>query len=297
MKRNLNIIKQLVEKIEENVAEEINILELSKSSNMSPWHFQRLFKTMIGDSLGGYVRGRRLSLAAEMLRETELRIIDIAFSVGFKSHEAFARAFKKYFKQSPKLFKEQRPSIIINKKPLLTEILFEHAIEGINPNPIIETRAAQQITGLEIMIPSPFVTDKNLCEICAAPWIELWKRQEELTERTPKTFYGLTQSESGNFTEENLNYIAGVPTPLESPIPKGMVIHTVPKQQVAVFEILASIEEDSLQRTVDYIYGYWLPNSDYERDTGDDYGFFEGVIDLEDPNSLKQKYVVPIKSR
>ncbi|OUR74720.1 AraC family transcriptional regulator, partial [Arcobacter sp. 31_11_sub10_T18] len=87
MQKHLEMIQDLVDKIEKDVSYDVNILSLSNSFDISPWHFQRLFKSIVGDSLGSYTRGRRLSLAATMLQTTKLSIVDIAFEVGFNSHE------------------------------------------------------------------------------------------------------------------------------------------------------------------------------------------------------------------
>jgi len=290
------VIKGLVDHIEENVAEEINIIDLAKSSQMSPWHFQRLFSSMIGDSLGGYVRGRRLSIAAQMLLNTEFRMIDIAFHVGFQSHESFSRAFKSYFQVSPKEFKKSSPSIVIKNKPLITEELFEHMALGIQHVPEIKHFKEQQILGLETTIPSPFVSEENICEMIADSWMKMWAREAEIKNRTLQEYFGLTLSPSGNFTEDRLVYVAGVPVTQGAKVPNGMKSYIIPDQQVAVFDVTADIIDDSLKKTVDYIYGYWLPKSPYERGQGDDFGFFEGEINFEDPNSLQAKYAVPVVS-
>ena len=56
--------------------------------------FSRLFKALVGNALGGYVRDRRPTQAVRLLLGTDLGIIDMAFRVGFSSHEAFTRSFK-----------------------------------------------------------------------------------------------------------------------------------------------------------------------------------------------------------
>jgi AraC family transcriptional regulator len=78
MSKDLTLISNLVDQIEENLSDEVDIVSLAKSFDISPWHFQRLFKSLVGDSLGGYVRGRRLTRAAQLLLDTESSIIDIA---------------------------------------------------------------------------------------------------------------------------------------------------------------------------------------------------------------------------
>ena len=111
MQNNLSFIQDLVNEIEVNISEDINIVNLAKTQNISPWHFQRLFKSLVGDTLGGYVRGRRLTKAAQLLLNSEKNIIDIAFTVGFNSHEAFTRSFRSYFNISPKNYRKNKPSI------------------------------------------------------------------------------------------------------------------------------------------------------------------------------------------
>ena len=48
MKNHLNMIQSLVDSIEENVGYDVNIITLAKSFELSPWHFQRLFKSIVG---------------------------------------------------------------------------------------------------------------------------------------------------------------------------------------------------------------------------------------------------------
>ncbi|KPJ95448.1 MAG: AraC family transcriptional regulator [Gammaproteobacteria bacterium SG8_11] len=295
MLRNLALIQGLVDRIEENLAEEINIISLAESFGMSPWHFQRLFKSLVGDTLGGYMRGRRLTKAAQLLLNSELGIIDVAFSVGFNSHEAFTRSFKSYFKVSPKSFRKNKPTILLCEKPLLTMELFDHLSQGIEREPTIRQKNEQIIVGFDTTIPSPFVSNENYCDLLYTPWTTLLERQTEVQNRIPKTFYGLTVSRSGTFTEDTLDYIAGVPVTDLGHIPGGMVTYKFPQQFVAMFEVFSGTE-DTVAKTVDYIYGYWLPNSPYTRGHGNDYELFENVSSFEVPN-LRSKYVIPIEPK
>lgn len=101
MQKHIGMVQDLVNEIDVNIADEINVMDLAQTFGLSPWHFQRLFKALVGDSLGGYLRGRGLAIAAEMLVSTSLTFIEVAFRVGFNSHEAFTRSFKSYYKMTP----------------------------------------------------------------------------------------------------------------------------------------------------------------------------------------------------
>lgn len=298
MHKDLVLIQNLVDQIEANLADEINSVGLAKSFNLSPWHFQRLFKSLVGDTLGSYIRGRRLTKAAELLLNSDLGIIDVAFSVGFNSHEAFTRSFKAYFKQSPKNFRINKPTIRLNEKPLLTTDLFNLIAQDIQREPVITLRKKQTIVGYDTTIPSPFIPNDNYCDLLYSSWMSLFANQSEIPDKVAETFLGLSISKSGNFTEETIHYIAGAPvTKLNQP-PTTMVSYTFPEQLVAIFDI-AVIDKDTTSKTIDYIYGYWLPNSKYFRGQGNDYELFEGVKDESSfvDSNVRAKYVIPVVAK
>lgn len=67
---------------------------------------------------------------------------------------------------------------------------------------------------------------------------------------------------------------------------------TSPEQLVAIFEVNGRCSV--VGRTVDYIYGLWLPNSEYTRADGDDYELFDDRYDFDKSNS-PSKYVIPVR--
>jgi AraC family transcriptional regulator len=76
--------------------------ELASVAHFSPFHFHRLFSAYMGETLGEYVRRRRLELGAlRLVSQPELPVLNVALSVGFGSPEAFARAFKARFGKTP----------------------------------------------------------------------------------------------------------------------------------------------------------------------------------------------------
>jgi len=295
MQKDIELIQNLVDQIETNLADEISGVVLAKSFNLSPWHFQRLFKSLVGDTLGSYIRGRRLTKAADLLLNSELGIIDVAFSVGFNSHEAFTRSFKAYFKQSPKNFRLNKPAILLNEKPLLSADLFNHIAQDIQREPVITLRKAQTIVGYDTTIPSPFIPNDDYCDLLYSSWMSLFANQSKIPNRIAETFLGLSISQSGNFTEDTIHYIAGAPVTELNQLASDMVSYTFPEQLVASFDI-ASIDKDSTSKTMDYIYGYWLPNSNYSRGIGNDYELFESVKDESSfvDSSVNAKYVIPV---
>jgi len=78
---------------------------LASHASFSPFHFHRVFRGMIGESVAGHVRRLRLERAASRLRQTRQPVTQLAFEAGYTTHEAFTRAFRAAFGISPSEFR------------------------------------------------------------------------------------------------------------------------------------------------------------------------------------------------
>lgn len=63
--------------------------------------YQRIFTYICNISLAGYVRKRKLTLAAEMLLSKRKNVTETAMECGYESSSAFSRAFKEQFSVPP----------------------------------------------------------------------------------------------------------------------------------------------------------------------------------------------------
>ena len=87
--------------IEENLAGDIKLETAARHAGCSGWEFQRLFSFVAHTSLGEYIRGRRLALAAADIMSGNDKIIDIGMKYGYDSPAAFTRAFGRQYGVSP----------------------------------------------------------------------------------------------------------------------------------------------------------------------------------------------------
>jgi AraC family transcriptional regulator len=79
-----------------------------------------LFTAWFGETLGDYVRRRRLETAAlRLVAQPRLPVLQVALSVGFGSTEAFARAFKTRFGSTPTAW---RASQVSNRDQLKSKL-------------------------------------------------------------------------------------------------------------------------------------------------------------------------------
>lgn len=96
-----NDVQTLIEWIDEHIDQPLNIEAVAKKSGYSKWYLQRMFRTVTRQTLGDYIRQRRLLLAAVELRTTERPIFDIAMDLGYVSQQTFSRVFRREFDRTP----------------------------------------------------------------------------------------------------------------------------------------------------------------------------------------------------
>ncbi len=81
------VIDTIVEWIDDNLHQPLRIDDIARHAGYSKWHLQRLFLQYKGESLGRYIRERKLLLAARDLRDTDQRVYDICLKYGFDSQQ------------------------------------------------------------------------------------------------------------------------------------------------------------------------------------------------------------------
>ncbi len=99
------IIRTLTDWIEDNLDKTLSIEEVAAKSGYSKWHLQRMFRAVTRQTLGDYIRQRRLTRAAETLCQTQRPVFDIALQYGYDSQQTFSRVFRRQFDQTPTAYR------------------------------------------------------------------------------------------------------------------------------------------------------------------------------------------------
>jgi AraC family transcriptional regulator len=103
---------RVLEHIDQQLDQPLNLDTLAEVAHFSPFHFHRLFSAWMGETLGDYLRRRKVEIAAtRLVAQPRVSVLQLALSVGFGSAEAFARAFKKRFGCSPTLWRLQQSAL------------------------------------------------------------------------------------------------------------------------------------------------------------------------------------------
>ncbi|MGE5627533.1 MAG: helix-turn-helix domain-containing protein [Solirubrobacterales bacterium] len=104
-------VQKMQEYIEEHLNEKITLKQLANAAGYSPWYADRLFKEITGKSPFDYIRALRLTKAALVLRDNNIKIVEVALDFVFDSQEGFTRAFSKEFGLPPKRYSRNTPPI------------------------------------------------------------------------------------------------------------------------------------------------------------------------------------------
>lgn len=94
--------------IHRTLAESPSVDDIARAAPFSKFHFQRLFKALVGETVADFTRRVRLETAARrLLFNPGIDITGLAFDLGFSSSQNFAKAFRKHFDTSPTLYRLQ----------------------------------------------------------------------------------------------------------------------------------------------------------------------------------------------
>ncbi len=233
-------IQRAIDYIEENLTEDIDYEEVAKKAYSSSFHFQRVFGILCGYTLGDYIRMRRLSLAAEELRNSDRKIIDVALKYGYDTPESFSRAFANFHGVTPTMAK--RGAVVKSFSRLFVKLTL---VGGNCMDYRIEKREPFKLVCLKTQVNKP-QGDTATADISAF-WAEFTKNgnaHKLMKYASFKKFNGiLGVCFSGEMTKNSFPYAIGAEYNGE-PIDEGdFEVVEVPAQTYAVFECKGKMPE------------------------------------------------------
>ncbi len=88
--------------------EPLSLEDLAAVACFSPYHFHRIYRGMVGETVAATLRGIRIRKAADQLLSTPRSITEIALENGYLSAQAFSRAFRADVGMSPSAYRQAR---------------------------------------------------------------------------------------------------------------------------------------------------------------------------------------------
>jgi len=98
-------VNRAIDHIVRNLAEPLRLEDVSEAADFSPFHFHRVFKSLVGETLNQFVKRLRLERALYLMSHAPSRsLTDVAFRCGFSSSSDFSRSFKQCYGAAPSVF-------------------------------------------------------------------------------------------------------------------------------------------------------------------------------------------------
>ena len=103
---NNAVVKKVVDYIETHIDEDLPLDKIANELNYSKFYIARIFTEETKCTIYKYIQGRRLTLAAQKLVETEQSIVEIAYEAHYDSQQAFTLACKRSYGCTPKIYRK-----------------------------------------------------------------------------------------------------------------------------------------------------------------------------------------------
>jgi AraC family transcriptional regulator len=99
-------VQRAIEYIEEHLEDELDLSSIADEAYISVAQLYRFFYALTGHPVKEYVRKRRMSVAANLLRNSDLTVEKIAWDIGFEYYHSFAKVFKRIVGLTPAAYRK-----------------------------------------------------------------------------------------------------------------------------------------------------------------------------------------------
>jgi AraC family transcriptional regulator len=99
-------VQRAVDQVVTELDRALDLRALARGAALSPFHFHRVFRGLLGETPLELHRRLRMERAAWDLRHRDVAVTSIAFAAGYETHESFTRAFRARYLRSPSEFRQ-----------------------------------------------------------------------------------------------------------------------------------------------------------------------------------------------
>ena len=102
----LPILREIVGYLGEHFTEPLSLPEVASHFGLSPQYFSTFFRENFGRTFTQHINSLRIEQAARLLRETDLPVMEVGFSVGFDNFSYFIKRFRSVYGVSPSHYRK-----------------------------------------------------------------------------------------------------------------------------------------------------------------------------------------------
>jgi AraC family transcriptional regulator len=267
--------------IDEHLGEKLDLETLASVSCFSVYHFHRIMRAHLNESLGSYIIRQRMQIAAHLLEHTGKSVSQIAYDVGYDTPSSLTKAFKGKFGISPKEFRQEKHILLRDD----TKLLFNLKETDMNLEP--EIRQMEEMKVIYIQA----IGDYNnvgpawgrLCEFAGMKGL-----------LGPDTMmFGLSHDDPDITETSKLRYDACIVVD-RSVEPEGEVgVKTIAASKYAVF--VHKGPYNKLNKSYNDIFRNWLPASQYEPGNSEPIEIYLNDPEKVEPEDVLTEICIPLK--
>ena len=277
----MSIIKSFndtIDYLETVLDDEIDEKKVTQLSGYSYSMFSRLFSILTETTLSEYLRSRRLTEAAVILRNKDEKIIDVAFKFGYESSDSFGTAFKNFHGFTPSEVRNGKPFKLVSRVQLALSVR-----GGRSMNITIQKKQAFTVAG---------VNEQSInSSLCPSVWNKLYEKysHDELASLGEGQSVGVCHDVENSST---INYMAGyIVNDVDKARSMGLDVLEVDEAEYAVVELVGSVPE-SIHNGWKYAMEVFFPEHGYIHSGKPDFEYYhEGDMHSKD---YKMELWIPI---
>lgn len=250
-----------------NLDQPLQLQVVARTACFSPFHFHRIFRSLVGESLHEFVKRLRLERAVALMSQRQWAtrrrrsLTDIAFACGFDSSSDFSRCFKQRYKVAPSRFDVDafRTKQRADWQAAIADPKDRHRLNPLKPgkNPDGFEVRLRRLSPRSVAYIRVADSYREGAVVNAAARLLQWAERRGLADGQ---WLGYMWDNPEITAAENCRYDIGLVVPPSTP--RGEVSRIeFPGTQVAEIEIRGTVELEL--RALDWLYGTWLSSSGY----------------------------------
>ena len=233
----LESIEGAIDYIESHLKDDFSVEDVASHVYMSSGYFQKAFSMLCGFTVSEYIRNRRLAEAGMELLSSDEKIIDIALTYGYDSHDSFTKAFSRFHGVTPSAVRRGGCTL-----KAFAPLRLHFVLGG---GYIMDYRIEKQ-PGFEVLLK------------VEADRVTYWS-EPDLNENQRRMISAIKkQGGQGGLYRD----VSGDPGHLE-----GFALHSFPAATWAVFVCKGSSRVDAREKTFHQITKEWFPQTNYRLDS------------------------------
>ena len=260
-------VNRAVDHVLLHLDEPLRLEDLAAVAGFSPFHFHRIFRALMGETLARFVKRVRLERALSMMsRAPRPRLTDVAFACGFSSSSDFTRSFKQRYGVAPSAFdvrawrdgRREEVRIAVESMRFSDESPARYHIDlplvpGQNPDGFVVTfrdLPPRRVAYLRVLDPFQGTGVFDACNRLVA-----WAEARGLADGQ---WLGSMWDDPEVVALEDCRYDVGVVIGPSAPT-DGVSVLEFPAMRVAEVRISGDLALET--RALDWLFDTWLPSS------------------------------------